>query len=189
MKKVHYIRLFLSSPSPSSWLFPAFPHSPPRSAPTEAQPLYRARTVRPSGSSRLSVRVRPAYSGVMLQINGTLTANDLTTLSADFQMLEGTTDGGAPRFSLADSSGNEAYLYFVSSTAAEDSPTPTPALLQVDRQLRSLHRCRCPEQRLGRIQLGISGDHLGSFSGQGGQHQNQHDLCRSRRRLHGQSDC
>ncbi len=54
----------------------------------------------------------PAYSGVIFQINGTLTANDLTTLSADFQMLEGTTDGGAPRFSLADSSGNEAYLYF-----------------------------------------------------------------------------
>lgn len=68
----------------------------------------------------------PAYSGLIINITGTLTPDDLTTLSTDFEMLEGTTGGGAPRFSLADSSGNEAYLYFGVPDSSGNFNDPAP---------------------------------------------------------------
>lgn len=52
------------------------------------------------------------YSGVYDTITGPLTSSTLTQLSADYVMLTGTFDGGAPRFSLTDGSGNEAWIYF-----------------------------------------------------------------------------
>jgi hypothetical protein len=41
-----------------------------------------------------------------------ITVDDITQLSADYVMTEGTFGGGAPRFSISDGSGNEAWIYF-----------------------------------------------------------------------------
>lgn len=56
-----------------------------------------------------------AYSGVYVTITGTLTPATLTELSADYVMETGTFGGGAPRFSIIDTTSNtynEAYVYF-----------------------------------------------------------------------------
>jgi hypothetical protein len=53
----------------------------------------------------------PAWAGVYVQTNS-LTVSSLTQLSASYQMVQGTIGGGAPRFSLIDSSNNEAWIYF-----------------------------------------------------------------------------
>lgn len=68
----------------------------------------------------------PAYSGIDIQINSPLTPDQLTTLSTDLEMLQGTFGGGAPRFSLADSSGNEAYLYFGVPNGSGGFTDPAP---------------------------------------------------------------
>ena len=55
------------------------------------------------------------YSGVYVQITGPLTPATLTQLSADYVMLTGTFGGGAPRFSIIDTTSNtnnEAYVYW-----------------------------------------------------------------------------
>jgi hypothetical protein len=55
------------------------------------------------------------YGGVYVTITGTLTPATLTQLSADYLMLTGTFGGGAPRFSIIDTTSNtnnEAYVYF-----------------------------------------------------------------------------
>lgn len=52
------------------------------------------------------------WAGLDDTISGTLTGNGLSNLSAGYQMTTGTFGAGAPRFSLADSGGNEAYVYF-----------------------------------------------------------------------------
>jgi hypothetical protein len=55
------------------------------------------------------------YSGVYLQFTGPLTVDDLTNLSADYLFTQGTAVGGAPRFSIIDTTNNtynEAYIYF-----------------------------------------------------------------------------
>jgi len=53
------------------------------------------------------------YSGLYADNFTTpLTLDGLTQLSVDYQMLAGTFGGGAPRFSIADASGGEAYIYF-----------------------------------------------------------------------------
>lgn len=57
----------------------------------------------------------PGYGGLYVTPTGTFTVNDLTTLSADYVMTEGAFGGGAPRFSLIDTTSNtynEAYIYW-----------------------------------------------------------------------------
>ena len=58
----------------------------------------------------------PGYAGVYFNITGALAVSDITQLSTDYQMTVGTIGGGAPRFSLGDSDGNEAYVYFGTPT-------------------------------------------------------------------------
>jgi len=56
-----------------------------------------------------------AYGGVYVTITGPLTPATLLELSADYVMLTGTFGGGAPRFSLIDTTSNpdnEAWIYF-----------------------------------------------------------------------------
>jgi len=52
----------------------------------------------------------PTYSGLYLELSTPMSVNSLVQLSADYVMTEGTFGGGAPRFSLVDGSGNEAYI-------------------------------------------------------------------------------
>jgi hypothetical protein len=52
------------------------------------------------------------YAGMYVAISGSLTPTGLTSLSAEYWMATGAFGGGAPRFSLWDSSNNEAYLYW-----------------------------------------------------------------------------
>lgn len=55
------------------------------------------------------------YAGLYFAFSGPLTLSDITQLSADYQMTVGTIGGGAPRFSIGDTTNNaanEAYVYF-----------------------------------------------------------------------------
>jgi hypothetical protein len=52
------------------------------------------------------------YAGLQDQITDGLTVASLTTLSADYMMTTGTFGGGAPRFTLFDSSLNSAWVYW-----------------------------------------------------------------------------
>lgn len=52
------------------------------------------------------------YGGMELKITNPLTLVQVTTLSADYRMVDGTFGGGAPRFTLFDSSLNSAYVYW-----------------------------------------------------------------------------
>ena len=56
------------------------------------------------------------YSGVYLTVTGSLDPTDLTELAAQYVMVTGTFGGGAPRFSLIDGSGNEAWIYWGTPT-------------------------------------------------------------------------
>jgi hypothetical protein len=61
-----------------------------------------------------------AYSAVYVTVTGPLTPDTLTELEADYVMLTGTFGGGAPRFSLIDTTSNpnnEAYIYFGTPTS------------------------------------------------------------------------
>lgn len=51
------------------------------------------------------------YAGLDLQISGNLTASNLTMLSANYLMTQGTFGGGSPRFTLFDGS-NSAWIYW-----------------------------------------------------------------------------
>jgi hypothetical protein len=64
------------------------------------------------------------YSGVYDTISGALTPATLSELSADYVMLTGTFGGGAPRFSLIDSSGNEAWAYWGTPTGGGSFTDP-----------------------------------------------------------------
>lgn len=64
------------------------------------------------------------YAGLVDTISGSLDSNGLTDLSAEYHMTEGTFGAGAPRFSLADSSGNEAYIYFGTPTGGGSFSDP-----------------------------------------------------------------
>jgi hypothetical protein len=55
------------------------------------------------------------YAGMGVAMSGSLTPATLTSLSAEYWMAAGAFGGGAPRFSLVDSSNNEAYLYWGTS--------------------------------------------------------------------------
>jgi hypothetical protein len=66
------------------------------------------------------------YAGTYYVPPTTLTVGQLVTLSADYEMTEGTFGGGAPRFSIGDNTANqnEAYIYFGTPTAGGDFSDP-----------------------------------------------------------------
>jgi hypothetical protein len=64
------------------------------------------------------------YSGVYLTVTSTLTPTLLNQLSADYVMETGTFGGGAPRFSLTDGSGNEAWIYWGTPTGGGSFSDP-----------------------------------------------------------------
>lgn len=65
------------------------------------------------------------YAGLEDQITGLLTPSLLTHLSADYEFTTGTIGGGAPRFTLFDSSLNSAYVYFGTPTGGGAFTDPT----------------------------------------------------------------
>jgi hypothetical protein len=55
------------------------------------------------------------YSGIYILTNGDITLNAITQLSADYDMINGSFGGGAPRFSIGDTTNNianEIYAYW-----------------------------------------------------------------------------
>ena len=57
----------------------------------------------------------PGYAGVYWAPSGNLLLNEITQLSAEYEMTTGTFGGGAPRFSIGDTTNNtnnEAYVYW-----------------------------------------------------------------------------
>ncbi len=55
----------------------------------------------------------PGWAGVYQDFTAApIAVNTITTLSTDYKMATGPFFGGAPRFSLVDSSNNEAWIYF-----------------------------------------------------------------------------
>lgn len=67
------------------------------------------------------------YGGVYVTITGPLTPATLSQLSADYVMLQGTFGGGAPRFSISDTTSNtnnEAYVYWGTPTGAGSFSDP-----------------------------------------------------------------
>ena len=67
------------------------------------------------------------YSGVYLAITGPLTPATLDQLSADYVMETGTFGGGAPRFSIIDTTNNmnnEAYVYWGTPTGGGSFSDP-----------------------------------------------------------------
>jgi hypothetical protein len=64
------------------------------------------------------------YGGLEDQITSGLTVSQLTTLSADYQMTVGPFTGGAPRFTLFDSSFGSAYIYWGAPTGGGSFSDP-----------------------------------------------------------------
>ncbi len=79
-------------------------------SPHPAQPYVFQFTSNPSGPD--------TYGGLYVSITGALTPSTVTSLSAEYLMTQGAFGGGAPRFSLWDTTTNcggdacEAYLYW-----------------------------------------------------------------------------
>jgi hypothetical protein len=61
-----------------------------------------------------STQSPPGYAGMYLQVTGSLDINQILTLSARYEMTQGTFGAGAPRFTLFDDSVSEnpAYVYW-----------------------------------------------------------------------------
>ena len=74
------------------------------------------------------------YGGLYYNFSGSpIALNSITTLSADFQMLQGTISGGAPRFSIFDTTNNAAngaYVYFGNPTGGGTFSDPNPGSLE-----------------------------------------------------------
>jgi hypothetical protein len=58
----------------------------------------------------------PGYAGIYFSFSTPLAVSDIAQLSADYQMTVGPMAGGAPRFSLGDAGGHEAYVFFGTPT-------------------------------------------------------------------------
>jgi len=54
----------------------------------------------------------PGYGGIYFGLGSGFTVGDLTTLSANYTMTDGSFGGGSPRFTLLGTSGGAAYIYF-----------------------------------------------------------------------------
>ena len=79
------------------------------------------------GSYQLTALGNTGYAGIYDQVSGPLTPTSLTTLSADYTMVWGTFGGGAPRFSIIDTTNNtynEAYVYFGTPTGGGSFSDP-----------------------------------------------------------------
>jgi hypothetical protein len=74
------------------------------------------------------------YAGLYYNFSASpIALNSITTLSADFQMLQGTVSGGAPRFSIFDTTNNVAngaYVYFGTPASGGTFSDPNPGNLQ-----------------------------------------------------------
>lgn len=69
------------------------------------------------------------YAGVYDTPSTTLTVGSLITLSANYEMTQGTIGNGAPRFSLIDTTSNmhnEAYVYFGTPAGGGSFTDPSP---------------------------------------------------------------
>jgi hypothetical protein len=69
----------------------------------------------------------PGYAGTYYVPPGTLTVGELLTLSASYEMTEGTFGAGAPRFSIGDTTSNannEAYIYWGTPTGGGSFTDP-----------------------------------------------------------------
>ncbi|HEV2620422.1 MAG TPA: PEP-CTERM sorting domain-containing protein [Acidobacteriaceae bacterium] len=69
------------------------------------------------------------YAGIYVEFSGPVTLASLTQLSAQFEMTAGTISGGAPRFSIGDTTNNasnEAYIYFGTSAGGGSFSDPAP---------------------------------------------------------------
>ena len=64
------------------------------------------------------------YSGIRVTVTNPLTVSSLTQLSASYQTLQGTFHGGAPRFGLRDSLGNQAWIYWGTPTGGGSFSDP-----------------------------------------------------------------
>jgi hypothetical protein len=67
------------------------------------------------------------FSGIYIEPTGTLTLNQITDLEADYEMTTGTFGGGAPRFSIGDTTNNtnnEAYVYWGTPTGGGSFSDP-----------------------------------------------------------------
>ncbi|HEV2576473.1 MAG TPA: PEP-CTERM sorting domain-containing protein [Acidobacteriaceae bacterium] len=85
----------------------------------------------PGGTPVYQLTSNPAdapnnYSGIYVQFNSAVALSALTTLSADFDVTQGTLGNGAPRFSIGDNSNNEAYVYFGTPVGGGALTDPTP---------------------------------------------------------------
>ncbi len=65
-------------------------------------------------------------AGLFLQITGTLTLSQIVDLSAEYDMTTGTFAGGAPRFTLFDSSFNSAWIYWGTPLGGGSFSNPNP---------------------------------------------------------------
>jgi len=65
-------------------------------------------------------------AGLFLQITGTLTLSQIVDLSAEYDMTTGAFAGGAPRFTLFDSSFNSAWVYWGTPTGGGSFSNPNP---------------------------------------------------------------
>jgi hypothetical protein len=74
------------------------------------------------------------YAGLYYDYSASpIALNSITNLSADFQMLQGTISGGAPRFSIFDTTNNlanGAYVYFGTPMGGGTFTDPNPGALQ-----------------------------------------------------------
>lgn len=84
------------------------------------------------GTSAYQLTSNPSlsgYSGIYVEFSGSVTLADLTQLSADFEMTQGTIDNGAPRFSIWDTTNNalnEAYVFFGVPNGSGGFEDPAP---------------------------------------------------------------
>jgi hypothetical protein len=88
----------------------------------------------PSGYTITSDPNGTGYGGIYYDYSTSpILLNSITNLSADFQMTQGTIGGGAPRFSIGDTtnnSSNEAYIYFGTPAGGGSFTDPLPGQLQ-----------------------------------------------------------
>jgi hypothetical protein len=90
------------------------------------------------------------YGGLYFQYSTPILLNSITQLSADYQMTMGTFGGGAPRFTLFDSGGNSAYIYFGTPLGGQGFADPNLGAFQNTGNYAASTEPSCLCQRLRR---------------------------------------